>query len=86
MAPWPDWPLIPDEWTDDSGHHQPVVAAIAEGFCPKHLVSLRLPDAYCPPCRASWELTTSAGTITASGPHPRFAVSDGRTVLVSRKL
>ena len=86
MGPWPDRPLIPDEWTDDSGYHQPVVAAIAEGFCPKHLIALRLPDAYCRPCDASWELTISAGTIPTTRPYPPFAVSDGRTVLVCREL
>jgi hypothetical protein len=86
MALWPDRPLIPDEWTDESGYHQPVVAAITEGFCPKHLGALRSPDAYCPSCDASWELTIYTGTIPTGGPYPRFAVSDGRTVLVSRVL
>jgi hypothetical protein len=50
MALWPDLPLVPDEWTDEIGYHQPVVAASTEGFCPKHLVALRSPDAYCPSC------------------------------------
>ena len=31
MSQWPDRPLVPDEWTDESGFHEPVVAAVAEG-------------------------------------------------------
>jgi hypothetical protein len=86
MTRWPDRPLVPDEWTDESRYHKLVVAAVGEGHCPKHLTALRPPDGYCPSCGASWELTSHAGTIPASGPYPLFAVTDGRTVLVSREL
>ena len=86
MSRWPDRPLVPDEWTDDSGYHQQVVSAIAEGFCPKHQIPLESLDAYCPPCDACWELTTYAGTIPTTGPWPPWAVTDGSTVLVARDL
>jgi len=29
---WPDRPLVPDEWTDESGFHEQVVAAVSEGY------------------------------------------------------
>lgn len=29
MNQWPDRPLLPDEWTEESEFHEPVVAAIA---------------------------------------------------------
>ncbi len=31
MSQWPDRPLVPGEWTDESGFHEQVVAAVAEG-------------------------------------------------------
>ena len=31
MSQWPDRPLVLDEWTDESGFHEQVVAAISEG-------------------------------------------------------
>jgi hypothetical protein len=31
MNRWPDRPLVPDEWTDESGFHGQVVAGISEG-------------------------------------------------------
>jgi hypothetical protein len=31
MSHWPDRPLVPDGWTDESGFHEPVVAGISEG-------------------------------------------------------
>ena len=31
MSQWPDRPLVPDGWTDESGFHEQVVAAISEG-------------------------------------------------------
>jgi hypothetical protein len=31
MSHWPERPLVPDEWIDESGLHGQVVAAIAEG-------------------------------------------------------
>ena len=31
MSQLPDRPLVPDEWTDESGSHEQVVAAISEG-------------------------------------------------------
>ena len=31
MSHWPDSPLVPDEWTDESGFHERVVAAVSEG-------------------------------------------------------
>jgi len=85
---WPDYPLVPAEWADDSYQPQ-VVAAIAEGHCPKHLGALAPPDGYCPSCRAGWELTMTAGTASSMPPPggwPPFAVTDGTTVLVSRDL
>ncbi len=89
---WPDDPLIPDEWADEEKYHPQVVAALSEGFCPKHMIklvpagSLSATD-YCRPCRASWEFTTSAGTVPTTGMWvPRFAVTDGTVVLVSRNL
>ncbi len=89
---WPDRPIVPDEWTDDSGYHPYVVAAISEGFCPKHTIPLSAADAltaadFCSPCGVSWELTNTAGTISTFGaPPPPFAVTEGTVVLVSRYL
>ena len=31
MSQLPDRPLVPDEWTDKSGFHEQVVAAVSEG-------------------------------------------------------
>ena len=31
MSQLPDRPLVPDEWTDGSGFHERVVAAVSEG-------------------------------------------------------
>jgi hypothetical protein len=28
---WPDRPLVPDEWADESGFHEQVAAAVSEG-------------------------------------------------------
>jgi hypothetical protein len=86
MNQWPDRPLVPDEWTDESGFHEQVVAAISEGYCPKHRIALRTADGYCPVCLACYELTSSAGTADASGVWAPWAVTDGRTVQVSRYI
>lgn len=86
MSQWPEHPLVPDEWTDESGFHGPVVAAIAEGFCPKHLTPLSPADAFCSSCGDGWELTSSAGTVSTSGAWARWAVTDGEIVLVSRHI
>jgi hypothetical protein len=87
MMPWPDRPLVPDDWTNDSGYHQQVSAAIAGGFSPKHLTALgSFGDDYCPSCNACWELTTYAGTIPTTGPWPPWIVTDGSPVLVSRYI
>lgn len=91
---WPEDPLIPEAWADEVKYHPIVVAALAEGFCPKHLVKLTPAGSisasaadFCPPCRASWEFTTAAGTASTSDLLiPRFAVTDGSVVLVSRTL
>jgi len=31
MSQLPDRPLVPDEWTDEGGFHEQVVAAVSEG-------------------------------------------------------
>jgi hypothetical protein len=83
---WPNDPLVPDDWAaDEAAHHPHVVAAMAEGFCPKHLVQFGA-DSMCTPCGARWEFVSAAGTAPTCIAAPPFAVTDGHTVLVSRYL
>jgi hypothetical protein len=87
MTRWPDRPIIPDAWIGNSVHHPAVVAALSEGYCPKHLTALGTSDSdYCSSCRICWELESCAGTIPTTGPYPPWAVTDGNTVLVCKTI
>jgi hypothetical protein len=79
----PEGFVIPDEWTDTSGHHE-VVVTLSDGHCPVHHGGLRV-DGYCPACGVSWALTATEGTLSTTAWAP-WAVTDGSTVLVARHL
>lgn len=64
---WPDRPLVPAEWADQSRHHELVVPAVSEGFCPEHSTALSPADGSCRSCEAAWELAGAAETADASG-------------------
>jgi hypothetical protein len=91
---WPDHPLVPEPWTDDSPFHVEVVSALSEGACPKHLLPLAGHDGWCPRSGAYWELVSAASTIPVlyadrilggPGVYPGWAQTDGRVVQVTRE-
>jgi hypothetical protein len=89
LKTWPDEPLIPDDWCDNSGYLPLVLTRLSEGHCPKHATPFSREDGYCVRCNAAYELVDSSGTIALTnvgpGVFPRWAMTDGTTVMISRE-